>query len=201
MSLAESLRTIDCKGNLVVVSEPSEWRTWARKPAGSGDGSGTLFGFGFSHHAPRGWRYGGYEDTELIDSTLCPRSHVSLDNWLRAGDLWWTRSPSELALSAGPNETFVISGVRWDQPNSSPAFVTAFRRDRQPQRFPVGKRLGPWVLFVLLSVVPGTVIAHRRFKGPLPSRALGYALFAYFALWLLALALGLQQSLSEMDPW
>jgi hypothetical protein len=146
---SRALYWIDCAGSLVQVPEPAGWRHW---PSERGEVRGrgadeTLFGFRFTHRAPRGFSYGGYEDAELTDPTLCHDSRIDLDNWLRAGEYFWLRHPEELSLYRDPHGgVLVIAGRYGYDPDHSetepPRFVTAFERDLTPRRG--FQHAGPW---------------------------------------------------------
>jgi len=131
---------VDCAGRLQLVSEPRGWQAWPKEAGrATGENESELFGFGFSHHLPRGFWYGGYEDSRIFDPQLCPDSSIDLDGWLRTGEGFWLRNPSELWLYRDPRSDVLVIAGRYgfdlhehpaDEP---PHFVTAFRRELSPR--------------------------------------------------------------------
>jgi len=134
--IVTSKSVVHCSATLVNVPEPAGWESW-KKESGQNWSGDSLFGFVFLYDEPMGAKYPGYGRTELVDPKLCPRSHISLDNWFTSGNPWWSRSPAELWMHySAEGDVMVISGIdQSSKPIAEERFVTAFRRNQQSAWF------------------------------------------------------------------
>jgi hypothetical protein len=121
-----------CHGALVEAPEPIGWRAWP-ETSGRDDIGNRLGAFVLTGRSMMP-KYGlGWNDSQLYDPQICKSSSIGLDAWFERGpEPVYSRSPAELHLRQGGDQTFVVSAAAWSEqaPAERQSFVVAFSRER-----------------------------------------------------------------------
>lgn len=120
-----------CRGRLVQLPEPANWRALPESSAPSDDDS-RLGPFVVSGRFTMPKYQMGWADSMINDPGFCRSSGLSLGAWFDRGpEPTYQRSPGELRLREDGRGAFVVSAFMWwssEKPPANQAFVVAFRR-------------------------------------------------------------------------